>query len=100
MSETFSLGIKFKIKDSKIPKDFEAVHLSHTDGRDAFYYLEIAKKHPSTSKGWTVILNYGKNGTGGTKEFKNFDTKEDARKFFNQKMKDKIKRGYKIKNNI
>jgi predicted DNA-binding WGR domain protein len=91
----FSLGIKFSISGEK-NKEKNFVMLESPEKDDAYYSVTFKNY---ANKTYDVLRHYGKKGTQGDKERHVFNDYDKARKFFDRKIKDKIKRGYREVNN-
>lgn len=101
--KTFSLGVKFKVQGQKEPKS-DTITMSNTEDRNAFYKLGFVASSPSHSvdlgrsviQTYYVYVSYGKIGSSGRTERKVFKDESSARRFISTKMKEKLKKGYKI----
>jgi predicted DNA-binding WGR domain protein len=92
--KVFSFGIKLKF-DPKKEADKNFIRLVHnTDGHNKFYHLTLLEEGNSSGTYYTVVIGFGRIGTlGGTKRH-GFITAEDARKFMENRLREKTRKGY------
>jgi predicted DNA-binding WGR domain protein len=90
-------GFGFKLSfEKKKNVGIDHVRLEHTEGgHNKFYIIQLLKQGNSISTNFTVTITYGKMNTAGSVKRHGFTTQEDAYKFINKKMGEKIRKGYK-----
>lgn len=97
MKKPFSFGIKLNFKEKKIDPDFNHIELLHnTEGHNKYYVIKLGQaKGINQQFPFIVTITYGKVGTGGSNTTHKFTERHLAHNFMNQKMKEKLKKGYK-----
>lgn len=90
-------GFGFKLSfEKKENVGIDHIRLEHKDnGHDKFYIIYLQRIGNSINTNFSVSVTYGKSGAPGTKRRIGFKTIEDAYKFINSKLKEKLKKGYK-----
>jgi len=93
--DTFS-GFGFKLSfEKKRNVGIDHVKLEHKEaGHNKFYIIQLHRLGNSEQTNFTVSIHYGKMNTTGNTKRHGFQTLEDAYKFINKKMGEKIKKGY------
>src|SRR5688572_12070575 len=84
----FGLKLSFQKKRNT---GIDHVRLEHTeDGHNKFYIIQLLRKGNSALTNFTVSITYGKMNTPGSTKNHGFQTTDDAYKFINKKMGEKI----------
>lgn len=99
MKKPFSFGIKLNFKEKKIDPDLNHIELIHnTEGHNKYYVIKLSQVK-NTGKyqqfPFLVTITYGKVGTNGSNTNHKFAERHLAHDFMNQKLKEKLKKGYK-----
>lgn len=90
--------LSFKIIKPKFTHNPDFIELTHTeDGHGKYYAISLSRLKRS---GYDVTIIYGKIGTNYQSKNHNFSTEEMAYSFMRKKRDEKIKKGYKIVNNV
>ena len=93
----FKIKIKQRDNTHFIHED-SFVHLQHTKGRSADYKLFIRPPEAALDlRSWEVWSEYGRIGSGlRSSKIGGYNSLEDARKYFNRKIKEQRTKGYEI----
>lgn len=97
MKKKFSFGIKLNFKEKKIDPDLNHIELLHnTDGHNKYYIIKFSQiKGINHEFPFIVTITFGKVGNNGNQTLHKFTERHLANDFMNQKLKEKLKKGYK-----